>query len=46
MIVDKNPPVLVVDDDMMNIEVLRSMLGDCGVACDFALKGSEALAMI
>ena len=38
--VSSNPAtVLIVDDEPMNIEVLRSMLEAEGVSCDTALSG-------
>ena len=39
-------PVLIVDDDMMNIEVVSAMLLEKNVRCDYAFNGTQALAMI
>ena len=44
--ISQYPSVLVVDDDAMNIYVLKSMLNEKGVKCDQALSGSEALLMV
>ena len=43
---EKYPAVLVVDDDMMNIEVMRAMLFSKKIDSDYALKGTEALKLI
>ena len=37
------PPVLVVDDDMMNIEVMSSMLLARGINSESALNGNLAI---
>ena len=39
----KWPSVLVVDDDAMNIEVIKTMLVTLGVQCDTKMSGVEAL---
>ena len=38
--------VLVVDDDLMNIEVMKAMLGQLNVEFDVALQGRMALSLI
>lgn len=37
------PPVLIVDDEAMNIEVLRIMLTEGGVKVEIAMGGAAAL---
>ncbi len=38
--------MLIVDDDMMNIEVLRAMFHQKSIDSDYAMKGTEALKRI
>ena len=38
--------MLIIDDDIMNIEVIRGMLAIKSVNSDFALTGVQALTMI
>ena len=38
--------MLVIDDDIMNIEVIRGMLDTKSIQSDFALTGLQALMMI
>ena len=40
------PRVLVVDDDQMNIEVMKAMLDQENIAFDIAFRGSMALSCI
>ena len=42
----KYPLVLIVDDDQMNIEVIKAMLEDQDVVTDTALSGNAALALV
>ena len=37
---------MIVDDDVMNIEVLKAMLGSQSVPTDSAMSGPQALSMI
>jgi CheY-like chemotaxis protein len=37
--------VLAVDDEPMNVKVLQKMLRHCGLTCDIARDGVEAVAM-
>ena len=38
--------VLVVDDDIMNIEVMRTLLDAHEIKCDISLSGKQALQLI
>jgi CheY-like chemotaxis protein len=38
--------VLLVDDEQMNIEVIKAMLDEQGIAADVALSGSIALSLL
>ena len=40
------PSVLVVDDDVMNIEVMKTMLASQGVLCDTSMNGMDAIKLI
>ena len=41
---NKGPPkILVVDDELMNIEVITSMLNDQGYKTDSVMSGKEAI---
>ena len=46
IVMSKEAQVLVVDDEALNIEVLKSMLISLNVQCDSALSGAEALEAI
>ena len=46
MALDAVPHVLVVDDDQMNIEVMKAMLDQENIAFDIAFRGSMALSCI
>jgi len=37
---------LIIDDDIMNIEVIRGMLANQSINSQFALTGAQALTMI
>jgi len=38
--------VLVIDDEQMNIEVIKAMLGEQGLTADIALSGNTALSLL
>ena len=40
------PSVLVIDDDAMNIEVMKTMLRAQQVLCDTSMNGMDALKLI
>ena len=43
---ESGPIVLIIDDDIINIEVIRGMLDTKSIQSDFALTGLQALMMI
>lgn len=43
--IDTNLRVLTVDDEPMNIKVLQKMLRHCGLSCEIARDGMEAVEM-
>ena len=40
------PEVLIIDDEVMNIEILKAMLWQRGFKCDCAFSGLEALQLL